>query len=121
MTPGPCRIFDRADFFVVTYFPLYILSIITFSPIAFKEHSDSIQLSSFQEQQLKLNKSQSFFICKQFTRNPMLLSQNYYTSVAIMHSFFSSPITKTDWYTGSLEEHIVDIRHSGLSLYIFLK
>lgn len=39
------------------------------------------------------------------------------TSVAIMHSFFSSAITKTDWYTESLEEHIVDILHSGLSLW----
>lgn len=36
------------------------------------------------------------------------------TSVAIMHSFFSSAITKTDWYIKSLGEHIVDILHSGL-------
>lgn len=33
-----------------------------------------------------------------------------------MHSFFSSAITKTDWYIESLEELIVDILHSGLSL-----
>lgn len=39
-----------------------------------------------------------------------------FTSVAIMHSFFSSAITKTDWYIESLEELIVDILHSGLSL-----
>lgn len=39
------------------------------------------------------------------------------TSVAIMHSFFSSAITRTDWYIESLEEHIVDILHSGLSLW----
>lgn len=39
------------------------------------------------------------------------------TSVAMMHSFFSSAITKTDWYIESLEEHIVDIRHPGLSLW----
>lgn len=37
------------------------------------------------------------------------------TSVAMTHSFFSSATTKTDWYE-SLEEHIVDILHSGLSL-----
>lgn len=36
------------------------------------------------------------------------------------HSFFSSAITNTDWYIESLEEHIVDILHSGLSLYILL-
>lgn len=34
-----------------------------------------------------------------------------------MHSFFSSAITKTDWYIESLEELIVDILHSGLSLW----
>lgn len=34
----------------------------------------------------------------------------------MMHSFFSSAIIKTDWYIESLEEHIVDILHSGLSL-----
>lgn len=39
----------------------------------------------------------------------------------MMHSFFSSAITKTDWYIESLEEDIVDILHSGLSLYILVK
>lgn len=38
------------------------------------------------------------------------------TSVAMMHSFFSSAITNTDWYMESLLEHMVDILHSGLSL-----
>lgn len=41
-------------------------------------------------------------------------SKNLLTSVAIMHSFFSSAITKTDWYIESREELIVDILHSGL-------
>lgn len=38
------------------------------------------------------------------------------TSVAMMHSFLSSVITKTDWYIESLGEHIADILHSGFSL-----
>lgn len=38
------------------------------------------------------------------------------TSVAMTHSLLSSPITNTDWYMESLEEHIVDILHSGFSL-----
>lgn len=32
------------------------------------------------------------------------------------HSLLSSAITNTDWYMESLEEHIVDILHSGFSL-----
>lgn len=44
-----------------------------------------------------------------------------YTSVAMTHSLLSSAITNTDWYMESLEEHIVDILHSGFSLYILLK
>lgn len=36
------------------------------------------------------------------------------------HSLLSSAITNTDWYTESLGEHIVDILHSGFSLYILL-
>lgn len=32
------------------------------------------------------------------------------------HSRLSSAITNTDWYMESLEEHIVDILHSGFSL-----
>lgn len=43
-----------------------------------------------------------------------------YTSVAMTHSLLSSAITNTDWYTESLGEHIVDILHSGFSLYILL-
>lgn len=39
-----------------------------------------------------------------------------YTSVAMTHSFLSSDIKHTDWYTESLGEHIADIRHSGFSL-----
>lgn len=38
------------------------------------------------------------------------------TSVAMAHSLLSSAITNTDWYMESLEEHIVDILHSGFSL-----
>lgn len=38
------------------------------------------------------------------------------TSVAMTHSLLSSAITNTDWYMESLEEHIVDILHSGFSL-----
>lgn len=38
------------------------------------------------------------------------------TSVAMTHSLLSSAKTNTDWYMESLEEHIVDILHSGLSL-----
>lgn len=38
------------------------------------------------------------------------------TSVAMIHSFLSSDIKHTDWYTESLGEHIADIRHSGFSL-----
>lgn len=38
------------------------------------------------------------------------------TSVAMTHSLRSSAITNTDWYMESLEEHIVDILHSGFSL-----
>lgn len=41
---------------------------------------------------------------------------NVHTSVAIIHSFRSSVITKTDWYIESLGEHIADILHSGFSL-----
>lgn len=44
-----------------------------------------------------------------------------YTSVAMTHSLLSSAITNTDWYMESLEEHIVDILHSGFSLYILLR
>lgn len=32
------------------------------------------------------------------------------------HSLLSSAITNTDWYMESLDEHIVDILHSGFSL-----
>lgn len=32
------------------------------------------------------------------------------------HSLRSSAMTNTDWYMESLEEHIVDILHSGFSL-----
>lgn len=42
---------------------------------------------------------------------------DYLTSVAMMHSFFSSAMTNTDWYMDSREEHMVDILHSGLSLW----
>lgn len=38
------------------------------------------------------------------------------TSVAMAQSLLSSAMTNTDWYMESLEEHIVDILHSGFSL-----
>lgn len=41
---------------------------------------------------------------------------SWLTSVAMTHSLLSSAITYTDWYMESLEEHIVDILHSGFSL-----
>lgn len=46
----------------------------------------------------------------------LCLSTSVLTSVAMMHSFLSSVITKTDWYIESLGEHIADILHSGFSL-----
>lgn len=118
----------RASF--CSLFPTVFFSVFTFSHglvASVLLHSESTQAPSsyqvFKSSNLHLNKSQSLHTCKQSTRNPMLImmSSIYYTSVAMMHSFFSSAITKTDWYIESLEEHIVDILHSGLSLYILLK
>lgn len=84
--------------------------------------------SSTWEQQVACNYKQSNPVlnCKQCSRNVHLLALpnlrckradlQSYTSVAMMHSFLSSVITKTDWYIESLGEHIADILHSGFSL-----
>lgn len=55
-----------------------------------------------------------------FVPSPDMHLPIIYTSVAMTHSLLSSAITNTDWYMESLGEHIVDILHSGFSLYILL-
>lgn len=92
-------------------------------------HSDKVLLHSPAQQALSsyqvsksskshLNKQKNPSICKQSRRESFLIILIFYTSVAMTHSFLSSVMTNTDWYMESLEEHIVDILHSGFSLYI---
>lgn len=118
----------------------FFISVLFFVDFVFLSFSQSrlfcpLQFSSVPEQQWTSKMISSLFsafvnnpeyyilpwLCLPPPSFPCLLTLTVYTSVAMTHSLLSSAITNTDWYMESLEEHIVDILHSGFSLYTLLK